>query len=189
ATALMADGPQNLLDAMTVASAPMARGVVVVCAGTVHCARDVRKQHTYRLDAFSSGDAGPVAHVEDGQVRALRDWPVPDAGASTMLEKVIEAGAWPRVEIVMSHAGAGGALVEALVAQEVDGLVVAGTGNGTVHNDMMTALLAAVGQEVPVVRTTRCAEGQVIAHASDVLPCSALSPAKARIDMMLSLLA
>jgi len=58
ATALLADGPQNLLDAVTVASWPGARGVVAVLAGRVHGARDVRKVHTYRVDAFASGDAG-----------------------------------------------------------------------------------------------------------------------------------
>ena len=41
-------------------------GVVAVCAGTVHGALDVQKVHTYRLDAFDSGDAGPVAYVEEG---------------------------------------------------------------------------------------------------------------------------
>ena len=59
ATALAPDGPQNVLDAVAVAAAAGARGVVVVCAGTIHGAADVAKQHTYRLDAFSSGDAGP----------------------------------------------------------------------------------------------------------------------------------
>src|SRR5438132_2292849 len=58
ATALQADGPQNLLDAVTVARAPGARGVVAVLAGVVHGAREVRKVHPYRVDAFGSGDAG-----------------------------------------------------------------------------------------------------------------------------------
>ena len=77
ATAFMPDGPQNLLDAIAVASAPGARGVVAVCAGVIHSALDVAKRHTYRLDAFSSGDAGPVGYVEEGQLRLLRDWPTP----------------------------------------------------------------------------------------------------------------
>ena len=52
-----------------------ARGVVVVCAGTIHSAADVAKQHTYRLDAFSSGDAGPIGYVEEGRLRLSRNWP------------------------------------------------------------------------------------------------------------------
>jgi len=69
ATALGGDGPQNLIDAMVVASDPMSRGVLAVCAGVIHTARRVQKVHPYRLDAFSSGDAGPLGWVESQQVR------------------------------------------------------------------------------------------------------------------------
>ena len=58
-----ADGPQNLLDAFTVSAQTLAAGVSVVCAGVIHSARDVQKVHPYRLDAFSSGDAGPLGEV------------------------------------------------------------------------------------------------------------------------------
>jgi L-asparaginase len=163
--------------------------VVVACAGTIHAARDVAKQHTYRLDAFSSGDAGPIGYVEEGRLRLLRDWPAADPEAAGRLSKFTAATRWPRVEIVMNHAGAGGTLVEALVAQGVEGLVVAGTGNGTVHADLLRALLAAADGGMRVVRSTRCAAGQVIAHPSDHLPTSMLAPAKARIELLLALLA
>src|SRR3569832_997660 len=75
ATALSPDGPQNIMDAITVASHSGASGVVVVCAGVVHDARDVAKVPHYRLDPFSSGDAGPIGYVEDGSVRMVRPWP------------------------------------------------------------------------------------------------------------------
>jgi L-asparaginase len=191
ATALLPDGPQNLLDAIAVARAPLARGVVAVCAGTVHGAADVAKQHTYRLDAFTSGDAGPIGHVEEGRLRLLRDWPVPGEGAGqAALAKLAAVDRWPRVEIVMSHAGAGGAAVQALVAGGVDGLVVAGTGNGSVHRDLEQALLEAQAQGVKVVRSTRCAQGPVLARPDDTLPhAGTLSPVKARITLMLELLA
>jgi L-asparaginase len=72
ATALAPDGPQNILDAVTVALDPLATGVVAVCAGVVHSARDVQKDHPYRLDAFSSGDAGPLGFVEENAVRWVK---------------------------------------------------------------------------------------------------------------------
>ena len=62
----------TLADAVAVAASEQASGVCVVFAGAVHGARDVQKVHPYRLDAFSSGDAGPVAYVEEGRLRVLR---------------------------------------------------------------------------------------------------------------------
>jgi L-asparaginase len=188
ATALSADGPQNIADAAIVATTPGARGVVVVSAGAIRGALDVAKEHTYRLDAFGSGDAGPIGYVEAGQVRLLRDWPQ-SSDARPLLQRVEQAAAWPRVEIVLSHAGAGGALVDALIGQAVQGLVVAGTGNGSVHRELEAALRRAAAAGVKVVRSSRCPQGRVLARPDDVLADSAgLSPVKARVALMLDLL-
>jgi L-asparaginase len=118
-------------------------------------------------------------------VRLFRSWPEAPASADASWRQVEAASRWPRVEILMSHAGAGGSLVEAVVAQGVDGLVVAGTGNGTVHQDLFTALLAAQSAGVKVVRASRCAEGRVIAQKGDAIASTDLSPVKARIELML----
>ena len=190
ATALAPDGPQNIVDALAVAGAEGARGVVAVCAGTIHGAHDVAKLHTYRLDAFTSGDAGPIGYVEEGRLRLVRPWPAAGAGAEAALRKWTDAKRWPRVEIVMNYAGATAAVVEALVAQGVDGIVAAGTGNGTLHRDLETALRAAQARGVKVVRSTRCAQGRVLSPVGASLPDSGgLSPVKARIALMLELLA
>jgi L-asparaginase len=196
ATALAPDGPQNMLDAVAVARHTGAQGVVAVCAGTIHSALDVQKVHTYRLDAFSSGDAGPLGYVEEGVVRLLRNWPAAQEGrAPAAMEKIAAlagpAGSadWPRVEIVFSHAGAGGAVVKALVADGVRGLVVAATGNGTLHHALETALLQAQAAGVTVVRATRCLDGRVLPKPDDAIPDSkGLSPVKARVALMLRLL-
>jgi L-asparaginase len=183
ATSAAADGPQNLADAVAVAAAEGARGVTVVFAGKVHGALDVAKVHSYRTDAFDSGDAGPLAYVEEGCLRLVRDWPAAQAA------RALPAGAaWPRVEIVLSHAGADGAIVRALVGQGVRGLVAAGTGNGTLHHALEAALLEAQAAGVRVVRASRCAQGRVLPHAGDTLPHAAgLSAVKARIALMLDL--
>ena len=190
ATALSPDGPQNIVDAITVASWPDARGVVAVCAGAIHGALDVRKQHTYRLDAFSSGDAGPIGFVEEASLRLLRAWPAPRAGLTTAAREYLAGGAqWPAVEIVTSHAGSRGAMVEALVANGVRGIVVAATGNGTIHQELERALRHAQGAGVKVVRATRCAEGRVIGGGGKAFPgAGGLSPVKARIALQLELM-
>lgn len=190
ATALGPDGPQNLVDAVAVASADGARGVVAVCAGVIHGAADVAKSHTYRLDAFSSGDAGPLGYVEEGHLRMVRNWPAAPMGTGpAAIKSIANATMWPRVEIVMNYAGASGAVVQALVAQGVQGLVAAGTGNGTLNNDLQQALVQAQAAGVRVVRATRVANGQVLPHANDVLPGSnGLSAVKARVALMLELM-
>ena len=185
ATALQADGPQNLLDAVAVASTPGAQGVLAVLAGCVHGGLDVRKTHTYRLDAFGSGDAGPLAAIEAGRLRRFRDWPRGESLGAARLD----AATWPRVEILTSHAGAGGALVEALVAQGVDGIVVAGTGNGTLHQALEAALLRAAAQGVAVRRVSRVSGGVVQRPEGDALPVSpAPTPQQARVELILELL-
>ena len=189
ATSLQSDGPQNLLDAVRCAQAPGARGVVAVLAGTVHGAREVRKVHPYRLNAFDSGDSGPLARIEEGVLRQLRDWPQ-DAPAF-LLDSLPEGpAAWPRVHIVSSHAGSDGSVVSALRAVGVDGFAVAATGNGTLHVDLEAALLQAQADGVLVLRSTRCNDGRVIAGPADVLPSAGdLTPVKARIELLLRLLA
>ncbi|MGE0497065.1 MAG: asparaginase [Ramlibacter sp.] len=189
-TALVPAGPQNLLDACAVAAWPGASGVVAVCAGTVHGALDVQKVHTYRLDAFGSGDAGPLGYVEEGALRLVRNWPEVQASRPLhAMEKLANLKTWPRVEIVMSHAGAGAGLVQALVAQGVDGIVVAGTGNGSLHRVLEAALVEAQARGVQVVCATRCPNGRVLPKPADAFRDSAgLSPVKARIALMLALM-
>lgn len=189
------DGPQNLLDAVAVATTPGACGVLAVCAATVHGALEVQKIHPYRLDAFNSGDAGPVAYVEEGVVRLVRNWPLALMdSAQVAIEKIAFVHTWPRVEIVMSYAGASGAMVEALLAphgamRPLQGLVVAATGNGTVHGELEAALLKAQENGVKVVRATRCSNGRILPTPGSRLPDSqGLSPVKARVALMLALL-
>ena len=204
ATALVPDGPQNLRDALAVATSPGVRGVLVVCAGHIHSAEDVQKVHSYQVNAFSSGDSGLVGVVEEGRIRQFRPWPSPPwmagnasaaeahAAHSALNAKVqsTPVAAWPRVELVLNYAGANGLLVDALVAQGVHGLVVAGTGNGTLHVELQAALLRAMAAGVRVLRSTRCVFGRVQATPADQIPdAKGLPPLKARVALLLELLA
>jgi L-asparaginase len=186
ATAVAADGPQNLLDAVAVARTAGARGVLAVLAGQVHAGSRVRKVHTYRPDAFGSGDAGPLGVVEEGVLRRFQDWP--EAGGGLGLAVLAPpAESWPWVEIVHSHAGARPEAVRSLLAAGVQGLVVATTGNGTVHRALQEALQDAQVAGVPVWRCTRCAGGVLV--GPDAGPAAAMSPWQARLALTLRLLA
>ena len=191
ASALTPDGPQNLLDAVAVALDADASGVLAVAAGELHGPQLVHKVHPYRVHAFASGESGPLGWVEEGAVRwGSNVSMVPEHRARVAIDTVAKAPAFPRVEVVMSHAGAGASLVDALVRDGVEGLVVAGTGNGSIHYALEGALLRAQSSGVAVVRSSRCPQGQVLPKAGDVFVASrGLSPVKARISLMLDLIA
>ena len=198
ATALDADGPQNLRDALAVAACHGAQGVVAVCAGRILGAADVQKVHSWRLDAFSAGDAGDIGQVRAGTVECWRDWPAAVLPRETLAEALLAARALPRVEIVLSHAAASGSIVDALVdpvaaarhgAPPLRGLVLAGTGGGTVHRELEAALRRAHAAGVRVLRSTRCADGLLQPRAGDEFAALPLTPVKARLALMLDLLA
>ena len=190
ATALLSDGRQNLLDAVCLAQTGEARGVMAVLAGKVHGALDVRKVHPYRLDSFDSGDSGVLAHFWEGVLHQHRPWP---AGEPWGLARLPEpAAAWPWVELLTSCAGSTGRLVQALCAADVGGIVVAGTGNGSLHHELEAALMEAQAAGIEVLRCSRCLNGTVIdAFGAEVRLRSAgsLTPVQARIEMMLMILA
>ena len=197
ASSAQADGPQNLQDALAVALCAGACGVVAVCAGKIHTALAVQKVHPTRLDAFDSGDAAPLGSVAGTNVSLEENWPISLVGYAKLdIKKIANTAHWPRVEIVMSHAGASALMVQALMAQgglapwqKLRGIVVAATGNGTVHQALEAALLQAQRSGVRVLRSTRCAYGQVQSPPGKPIPESAgLSPVKARIALMLELI-
>jgi L-asparaginase len=195
ASALSPDGPQNLLDAVALARTPGACGVMAVCAGVVHGALAVQKVHVYRTDAFSSGDSGPLGLMEEGSLRLLKAWPQALSHQSGVsLDKIATVTTWPRVEILMNYAGGSAAVVDALLqllpgVTPLQGLVVAGTGNGTLHVDLIAALQRAEQAGVKVVRASRCGEGRVLPVAGSTFADSqGLSPVKARVALMLELM-
>lgn len=195
ASALSPDGPQNLLDAVALARTPGACGVMAVCAGVVHGALAVQKVHVYRTDAFSSGDAGPLGFMEEGVLRLVKAWPLTlSHQAARSFEKFANVTTWPRVEIVMNYAGGSAAVVDALLqtlpgAAPLQGLIVAGTGNGTLHVELAAALQRAEQAGVRVLRASRCGEGRVLpVPGSAFADSNGLSPVKARVALMLDLM-
>ncbi|HEX2011535.1 MAG TPA: asparaginase [Roseateles sp.] len=188
ATALQVDGPQNLLDAVALAAHAGARGVLTMFGGAIHGPEQVRKVHSYKIDAFASAEGAQLGVVEEGVPRLLGVWP--EARDELGLARIDRPAAeWPRVQIVQNHVGADGAVVRALLAQGVDGLVVAGTGNGTLARDLEAALREAQAAGVRVLRSTRCDAGPVMESAGALPSAGALSPVKARIQLLLELLA
>lgn len=214
ATAHLSDGPQNMADAVALARDAQARGVLLAVAGQVHAADAVQKIHPYRLAAFSSGDAGPLAYVEEGRVRWLRlppAWPQADAQTGVALWQALHnmpPAQWPWVEVLHSHAGADARALHALAQAGVQGVVLAATGNASLHNDLEKAAQQLTAQGVAVVQAPRCSASAVVRSADsvDLVPLAwharrrgngadgheqavVLPVSKARVQLLLQLLA
>ena len=192
ATSFAPDGPQNILDALTVASCRDVAGVFVVCAGRIHLASRVQKNHPYRLDAFTSGEAGCYGFVEEGRARFLAHTYGVAAKREGKSQKILKWPVseinWPRVEILMNFVGASGFTVNALISQGVDGIVIAGTGNGTIHHLLQNALLKAQSLGIAIVISSRCAEGRVLpVPGQPFVDSKGLTPVKTRIALILKL--
>lgn len=194
ASALSGDGPLNLVEAVRVAASPAAcgLGVLVVMDDTVHGARDVTKTNTLRVDAFASPMAGPIGRVDgDGRVviasRPARGITLRGAYAGLDLEQL------PRVDVVASHQGADGVLVDAAVAAGGRGIVSAATGDGYPTPSQVEALERAAAAGVVVVQSTRVGSGRVpplpALLARGWIAADDLVPWKARILLRLALAA
>ncbi|RZL03763.1 MAG: asparaginase [Rubrivivax sp.] len=195
ATSAQADGPRNLRHAVRVAEHAAAQGqsgVVVVMGGVVWPGHAVRKSHSWHIDAFDGGGAEPLGRIADnGAIVDAAPW-VPPGGAGW---SCLDGARAPRVEIVTSHAGADGRVVEALLMHDapagdaVKGLVVACTGHGTLHQGLTRALEKAEQQGIRVWRSSRVARGGVQARQGDHWPAAgSLTAAQARVALMLDLL-
>ncbi len=194
ASALSADGPLNLVNAVRVAASPAARGlgVMVVMDDAIHGARDVTKANTLRTNAFADGSAGPLGRVDgDGRVvfahRPARGIALHGAFAGADLRTL------PRVDIVVSHQGADGALVEAAGAAGAVGIVSAGTGAGYPTPGEVRALELASAAGVVVCQSSRVGSGRVprvpSLAARGWVASDDLQPWKARILLRLALAA
>ncbi|MSV23770.1 asparaginase [Selenomonas sp. WCA-380-WT-3B 3/] len=193
ATALSADGPLNLLDAVRVAASDVAggMGVLVVMNNQIDGAHDVTKTHTMSVDTFRSPDSGALGRVNDGEVTFFRrpvHTPLPHSQSLPG-----EGASLPQVRILYGYGGDDGALVEAAVRSGARGIIYAGMGNGSLPQPVEQRLAAAVRQGIVAVRSSRGCGGSVTqAEASyeqaHILYSGTLNPQKARILLQLALL-
>ena len=195
ATALSADGPLNLLNAVRAAASPAARGkgVLVVMNDQINAARDVTKTSTYRLETFNSRDLGVLGYVDGDRVSFYRQ-PTKRHTADSEFD-LSEVAEFPRVDVVYSYVEPNPVMLRALIDDGVDGIVLAGTGAGGLsrrEREELGRLTALPAEARPVVvRSSRVGSGRVVPRASDdelgMVAGDTLNPQKARILLMLAL--
>jgi L-asparaginase len=142
-----ADGPANLLDAVSLARSYHADGlgVVVVFGGEIHAAMSVRKVDSTGPAAFGSPDTGPLGRIVERRVwlhaRPLRPEPL-------IVDRLEH-----RVGIVTAALGdEGDALAD--LATTRDGVVLVALGAGHLSPGALAELRTAV-ERIPVVVTCR----------------------------------
>lgn len=188
-TAISADGPLNLLNAVRVAAAPEARGkgVLVVLNDEINGARDVTKTNTQRVETFRSPDFGFLGYVDGDKISFYR---APLKRHTTQSEfDVAGLKELPAVEILYSYVQPSPVLIQALAASGVKGIVMAGTGMGLVSKGEKDALAKVKGPVI--VRSNRTGSGRVAPRdeyeAMGMVAADTLNPQKARILLMLAL--
>lgn len=192
ATAISADGPLNLLNAVKVAVSPEARGkgTLIVMNDEIEAARDVTKSNTTNVDTFQSPRLGALGFISAGVPQFFRASTKRHTAASEF--DVSKLDTLPRVDIIYSHVNDDGVMANAAVAAGAKGIIHAGTGNGSVADPTDVALEAAVKKGVTVVRAARVGSG-VTTHSvpkwteHGYLLSNTLSPQKARILLQLAL--
>src|SRR5512145_1405094 len=103
-TAMSADGPLNIYNAVAIAADPKARGrgVLVAIDDDIHSAHDIIKMHTTDVATFSSGEPGLIGAVLFGTTAWYR---TPGQVHTKNSELGIGDGkALPRVDIIYAHA-------------------------------------------------------------------------------------
>ena len=195
ATAISADGPLNLLNAVrtVIAAESRGKGALIVLNDEINGARDATKTNTLRVETFRSPELGLFGYVDEDKVNFYRQ----STKRHTINSEfdVTSFTQLPKVSILYSYLEPDIAPIKSVVTGGAKGIVFAGTGNGVLSTFEETALkeiIAMPSASRPViVRSTRTGNGRVLPSneydPQGLIPADNLSPQKARILLMLAL--
>ncbi|ENT7240907.1 type II asparaginase [Campylobacter coli] len=191
-TAISADGSKNLYNAVALVANKEAKnkGVMVAINDKILSARGVVKTHSLNVDAFSSPDFGDLGYIVDGKVFFYNN--VTKAHTKNAPFDVSKLTSLPKVDILYSYSNDGsGVAAKALFEHGTKGIVVAGSGAGSIHEDQKNTLKELIKQGLDVVVSSRVAAGRVAVSDADkklgFISAEDLNPQKARVLLMLAL--
>ncbi|MCC8365961.1 L-asparaginase 2 [Xenorhabdus sp. PB61.4] len=191
-TALGADGPLNLYNAVVVASDKdsASRGVLLAMNDSVIHGRDIGKLSTTEVQAFQAVNAGPQGFIHNGKVNYYSAAPVKADKAVFDVSKLTEL---PKVGIVYNYSNASDLPVKAFVENDYKGIISAGVGNGNIYKSILDSLSQAAKDGVVVVRSSRIPFGFTTQNAEvndskyGFVASERLNPQKARVLLQLAL--
>ena len=193
ATAVSADGPGNLYNAVAVAADAGAkgRGVLVVLNDEIHGARDVAKMDTTSVETFASPNRGNAGLINTGKIVWFEKSEKKHTTKSEF--NVDKLDKLPRVDIIYAHANMSPDLIKAAIDNGAKGIVIAGVGDGNMTKPTLDALEAAAKNGIAVVRSTRLAAGLVLRNNEvdddkmGFVASGEFNPAKSRVLLQLAL--
>ncbi|TWO15097.1 asparaginase [Campylobacter lanienae] len=190
---ISSDGAKNLYNAVALAANKESKfkGVMVTMNDKILSARGVTKTHTLNLDAFSSPDFGDLGYMVDG--KAYFYSAITKAHTTNTPFDISQISNLPKVDILYSYSNDGNAVAaKALFANGTKGLVIAGSGAGSIHEDHEKALKELINQGLKVVVSSRISQGRVALNSEKkslgFISAEELNPQKARVLLMLSLI-
>jgi L-asparaginase len=193
-TALSAEGPLNLYNAVAVAASQKAKGygVMVVMNDEIHSAHSVKKMMTTPVQTFQSPEEGMIGSVSFGEVKFFHK----PHGLNTMNSKFSIDGVkeLPRVDIFYACADASPDLIDLMIKAGAKGIVIAGVGDGNMNAGTLESVKKATKQGIAVVRASRVPIGEVLIRGEvndaeyGTVSSAELNPQKARVLLMLALL-
>ncbi|ENU2766188.1 type II asparaginase [Campylobacter jejuni] len=191
-TAISADGPKNLYNAVALVVNKEAKnkGVMVAINDKILSARGVVKTHSLNVDTFSSPDFGDLGYIVDGKVFFYNN--VTKAHTKNAPFDVSKLTSLPKVDILYSYSNDGsGVAAKALFEHGTKGIVVAGSGAGSIHKNQKDVLKELLKKGLKVVVSSRVVAGCVAVSDSDeklgFISAEDLNPQKARVLLMLAL--
>lgn len=192
ATALSADGPLDLLNAVKTAACREAagQGVMIVMNDIIMAARYATKTSAFKVEAFQAVPYGQLGTIAGGKVYFEAQVKKRHTLQSVFAGKNYEV--LPRVDIIYTHCDDDGVLIDAAVKAGAQGIIYAGSGMGSIHCGAEQALVQAAKHGIIVVRSTRVSEGRVLPANSKwdeagFISGGNLNPQKARILLQLAL--
>lgn len=191
-TAISADGPKNLYNAVALVANKEAKnkGVMVAINDKILSARGVVKTHSLNVDAFSSPDFGDLGYIVDGKVFFYNN--VTKAHTKNAPFDVSKLTSLPKVDILYSYSNDGsGVAAKALFEHGTKGIVVAGSGAGSIHKNQKDVLKELLKKGLKVVVSSRIQSGSVVVSQEDqnlgFICAQDLNPQKAKILLLLAL--